>query len=670
MTIRRRGCVWRAGIAVAFAAWFGGAAHASADAPSAPPPAQSFFRHADINAAELSPSGRWLAITTGANGVRMGLVVVDLEHKVPPAVVGQFGDADVRSLDWVNDDWLVFNVVDLKSGLGDQRFNGGLFSVRRDGRDFRRLVRPHRNFVQSERVVGHPPLEYNHVLLSVPDTGGDEVIVGEFSWDARGDLNRIHPIRLNVTTGRSSPIAAGAPDRVRRWLFDPRGEARVAMRYSRGEEEIFWRGPGETTWRLLIRQSEVAGTFQPVSVDAAGQLFVTTIGPRGEAVLARFDFAADAPEPEPLVSAPGFDFRGSLITDRTAPRALGVRVNTDAESTVWFDPHLKKVQVIADARFPGRVNQLSCHACTPGSNVLVYSHSDQDPGGYWIYRAGGDAWESVGKRRPDIDPKRMAQLDLHRIKSRDGHDLPVWVTVPPGKAATPRPAVVLVHGGPWVRGGYWGWDADAQFLASRGYVVIEPEFRGSLGYGFAHFQRGWKQWGTTMQDDVADALQWAVAKGLVDGKRACIAGASYGGYATLMSLVRHPDLYRCGVAWVAVSDPRLLMADVWRSDIPPEARRYSLPEMIGDPEKDSELLKAATPSERVREIRAPLLMAFGREDRRVPLEHGTRMRDAMRAAGQAPEWIVYDDEAHGWLKVENRIDFWQRVELFLDKHLR
>ena len=172
-----------------------------------------------------------------------------------------------------------------------------------------------------------------------------------------------------------------------------------------------------------------------------------------------------------------------------------------------------------------------------------------------------------------------------------------------------------------------------------------------------------------MQDDVADAVRWATEKGLVDGKRVCIAGASYGGYATLMGAIRYPDLYRCGVAWVAVTDPRLLFEPIWRSDASVEAREYSLPTLIGDPVKDAAMLKAATPVERAGEIKIPILLAFGGEDQRVPIDHGTRMRAAMQAAGQQPEYVVYDGEGHGWLKVENRIDFWQRVEKFLAKNL-
>src|SRR5262249_33506883 len=158
----------------------------------------------------------------------------------------------------------------------------------------------------------------------------------------------------------------------------------------------------------------------------------------------------------------------------------------------------------------------------------------------------------------------------------------VWLTLPPGlPAGQPAPAVVLVHGGPWVRGGHWHWDPMAQFLASRGYLVIAPDFRGSTGYGHEHFRAGWKQWGLAMQDDVAAALLWAQKQGLAD-RRACIAGASYGGYATLMGLARHPELYRCGIAWVGVTDLMLLArGETWVvDDIGRWGRQYALPQML------------------------------------------------------------------------------------------
>jgi dipeptidyl aminopeptidase/acylaminoacyl peptidase len=187
-----------------------------------------------------------------------------------------------------------------------------------------------------------------------------------------------------------------------------------------------------------------------------------------------------------VVRAPGFDFRGELVAETPGGQTLGVRLETDAETTVWFDPRLKALQQEADGKLPGRVNRLSCRRCSESDMVvLVESFSDRDPGVYLLYRADTRAWRLIGNRRRGIDPNQMAQLDFHRIKARDGLDLPVWVTTPAIKAGGPRPTVLLVHGGPWVRGGHWRWDPMPQFLASRGYLVIEPEFRGSLGYGDA-----------------------------------------------------------------------------------------------------------------------------------------------------------------------------------------
>jgi acetyl esterase/lipase len=635
-------------------------------------PVESFFQNAELGAVKLSPSGRWLAIAAGAKVGRVVLAVVDLEATVPAStVVANFEAADVRSFDWVNDERLVFNLLDLQSGMGAQGFGPGLYSVKRDGSEMRLLIRPRRDFVRRAGMIGSAPLEETHELLWIPRTGGEEVIVGEIKLDTRWEGTSVAPKRLNVVTGRTSPLLDQRPDHVYEWMFDPSGQPRVAHALFQGQHEVFWSAPGQTGWRSIAKYTVAsAEQLQPWFVDGNGQLFVRAYSSTGGGFLTRFDFNTGAPEPKPLVSTPGFDFQGQLLGDWTLERPLGVRVDTDARSTVWFDAGMKKLQALADQRLPGRINELTCRRCASDGSMLVFSYSDQDPGRYFLYRPSKDQWESIGAVRSDINARQMSQLDFHRIRSRDGLDLPVWVTTPPGKSAAPRPAVVLVHGGPWVRGTSWHWEADAQFLASRGYVVIEPEFRGSTGYGWDHFRKGWKQWGTTMQDDVADAVRWAADQKLVDPKRVCIAGASYGGYATLMGLVRYPDTYRCGVAWVAVTDPRLLFEDSWASDIHTEAREYSMPEMLGDRVKDAEMLKAAAPSERAAEIRVPVLMAFGGEDRRVPLEHGTRMRAAMKAAGHEPEWVVYNDEGHGWLKVANRIDFWQRVERFLDAQLQ
>ena len=651
-------------------------AHAQRPPDSQLPSIRSFFRNADVASVRLSPSGTWLALTVGGGTTRRALAVVDIDNTKPPIVIAVFGDADVRSFRWVGDDRLVFNLTDGQSGSGEGSFFGpGLYSVHRDGSEMRQLIKPYREFVRRDGPIAkRETLEWNHELLVVPRDGSHEVIIGETIYSRAMEPLRMNALRLDVDTGRTRSLAQGSPPDSQQWLFDPQGEPRVIVAVREGVTKTYWRAPGQDAWALIASEPALDRSFSPYFADGSGHLFVTArLGRDGNDALTRFDFGSGRPEPKSVVASPGFDFSGAMIVNAEGTTVLGVRVVTDAQTTVWFDPALKAAQLAVDEHLPGHVNVIStCSRCTDTRVVLVASWSDQDPGSYWLYRPDTQAWHLIGRERADIDPARMATLDFHRIKARDGRMLPVWVTTParsaPGGAGA-RAAVVLVHGGPWVRGTYWGWDADAQFLASRGYVVIEPEYRGSTGYGYDHFHAGWKQWEGPMQDDVADAVRWAAGKGLVDPKRVCIAGASYGGYATLMGLARYPDLYRCGVAWVAVTDPRLLFDESWRSDISAEGRKYGYPVLLGDPEKDAAMLRSAAPLEHAADIRAPLLLAFGHDDRRVPLVHGLLMRDALRERGRDPEWVVYDGEGHGWRKLENRLDFWGRVERFLDKNL-
>ncbi len=228
--------------------------------------------------------------------------------------------------------------------------------------------------------------------------------------------------------------------------------------------------------------------------------------------------------------------------------------------------------------------------------------------------------------------------------------------------------LVLVHGGPFIRGSDWLWNGQVQFLASRGYAVLEPAFRGSTGFGEKHFRAGFKQWGLAMQDDIADGAKWALAQGYADAERICIAGSSYGGYATLMGLVNDPKLFRCGVSWAGVTDIDLMYKWDW-SDLPEEYKNYGMPKLIGDPEKDAAQLKATSPILQAARITRPLLLAYGKADRRVPMIHGTKFYEAVKVSNPDVQWVEYAEEGHGWWLVKTRVNFWNRVERFLDQHI-
>lgn len=645
-------------------------------AQAAPPPTEVFYKDPNLADAVLSPSGRQLALTTSTGSDRIGLAVFDLD--TGKAVrTAQFRDGDVVWVQWVNDKRLVFSVVDFSDGSGRPSGAPGLFAIDVDGSKLRQLVRRlGRPVVSDGSDRNDRLLDWNHVLLRVPspraDAVNEEVLVAHVGLD---EGRQQTPMWLNTRTGRTRSPDIKLPANTVGWLTDARGELMVAMTRHDGRIGAQWRGPERGDWQPLYESGPFSAPFVPAAVDSAGQLYVTrAAGKAAQTVLTRYNAERRAPEPKPLVETPGFDFTGSVLTDADG-KTLGVRVVTDGESTVWFDPVLKALQEQTDTLFPGHINRISCRRCGAADMVaLVRSYSDRDPGQFWVYQArppeGEKPWRAVGRVRNDIKPEDMAPMDLHRISARDGLDLPVWVTKP-ADAKGPLPAVVLVHGGPWVRGAAWQWRSDAQFLASRGYVVIEPEFRGSTGYGVKHLRAGFKQWGQAMQDDVADALKWAQAQGIASDK-ACIAGASYGGYSTLMGLVKDPGLYRCGVAWLAVTDLELLLKGSWfvDDDTSGDARKYRLPDTVGDLQKDADMIAANSPVKQAARIKAPLLLAFGEDDRRVPLTHGKRMRDALTEAGNPPEWITYPGEGHGFAALKNRVDFAQRLEAFLAKHLK
>ncbi|TDM08671.1 MAG: hypothetical protein C4K60_04490 [Ideonella sp. MAG2] len=646
-------------------------------------PAESFFQHPKVDQVALSPSGNLLAVTTASGNGRNKLIVLNLHQGLKATPLANFRDADVDEFYWAGDEHLIFTVTDRDLGsMSNASRAPGLYSVSVDGLSNLQLVRSNGLTGKANFLGKYEPLEWNHRFLDAPSMRENphEVIIGRMTF-AGEQLQSILPMWIDVRSGRTRLIPVkNVPPNPISWKFDPRGQARVVVTQDARRQAVYWRakeanGELSDSWKLLAQYDYGEAPFVPVSVSADGDLWVRTRqgSAQGFAALTRFDFNASAPILPPQLSAPGFDLIGQPIMDSSAGGLMGFRYITDAEDTLWLQPEMKAFQTEVDKQFPGRVNQIRCRNCLSQDRVAVLlTYSDQEPGQWWLFKGNAKTWSPIGRVHDGIDSKLMATMDIHRIKARDGWEIPVWLTVPHGaKKGAQLPTVVMVHGGPWSRGGTWSWRSMSQFLASRGFLVVEPEFRGSDGYGEAHLRKGYKQWGRAMQDDVADALTWARQQGWA-GEKACIIGASYGGYSTLMGLVRHPELYRCGVAWVGVTDVDLYVRGTWwvDDDISSLGRAVLLPERVGDPQRDAVLLREASPVNHADKIKAPLLLAYGQEDKRVPLEHGLRMKKALEAVGRSPDWVVYPDEGHSWRQTETAVDFAKRLEKHLERHLR
>lgn len=632
-----------------------------------PLPVADFFKPSAYSNLVVSPSGRRICATMARSGGRLSLAVLDLDDLSKSKVVAAFSDADVWGARWVNDDRLVFSVYDQNQPLAYQR-GTGLFSVDAQGSTApRTLVRPQWDFVREASLINSRVLEANHRLASVLRDGSDDVILEEYQWNGLGEIITTTLKRVNTATGAVQQLSGGAPPGRVDWTIDRSGQPRVVITHQGDKEIVYWKATASSEWTQVEAHDRYAErrTFEPLYVEGSVLYASARIG--DTLSFATIDMSDGAHKPHPLISAPGYDIQGASVRD-AAGALLGVHYLTDARATAWFDPGMKAIQEQVDKLLPSTINRLDCGQCSARGKVLVTSSSDRQPPTFLLFDTEKGSLERLVDSRPWIKPGAMATRDMVRIKARDGLDIPVHVTRPPGGKGG-APMVVLVHGGPWVRGGEWRWDPDSQFLASRGYVVIEPEFRGSTGFGFKHFRASWKQWGLAMQDDVADAAQWAIKQGYADPKRVCIAGASYGGYATLMGLIRNPELFRCGVEWVGVTDIELLYSISW-SDFDESWKQYGMPRLVGDRKTDAAQLAATSPIRLADKVTQPLLMAYGGIDRRVPIDHGTQFRDAVRKTNKNVEWIVYKDEGHGWLLPANNIDFWTRVEKFLDVNLK
>jgi dienelactone hydrolase len=614
---------------------------AQAAAPK-PAPAELFFENPSFVQATLSPGGTHAAVVVGSAEHRHALVTIDLAT-LKPTPVARLTDFDIGWVMWVNDERLVFRGYDARNSLEKSLGATAMQAVNVDGSRYRTL----------EHRWGMRP-----AAMGAQDSSWMTVSY----WEAQDFGQLIH---IDTLRDVYSPI--DQPVRSNGWLLDGKGELRAALTMRDDRAALHWRDP-QGPWKQLRESDRFTGDLPGLeAVLPDGQLLVSSAEGRDTLALYRYDPVANRMADKPLVAMDGFDIDPHELVWR-GDQLAGFRFVADAEVTVWLDPEMKALQAEIDQRLGATVNVLMPPRRGNAPHVLVHAYSDVHPSRFFLWHRGERKLTLLGQARRAVRPEQMAPMDFVRYPARDGLSIPAYLTLPPGGAKKNLPLVVYVHGGPWVRGSTWGWQGDVQFLASRGYAVLQPEFRGSRGFGKRHFTSSFKQWGLAMQDDLTDGARWLIQQGIADPKRVAIIGASYGGYAALMGLVKEPELFRCAVSWVGVSDIDLMYGAHW-SDMPDEWKKYGMPRMVGDRVKDAEQLRATSPLQQAARIRNPLLIGHGKLDERVPIQHGRRLHAALKDHNPAVEYVEYDEEGHGWMKPATHVHWWQRIEAFLGKHL-
>lgn len=601
------------------------------------PTIEDFIAPPFILSLSLSPDGSKL-VALGYNGRRYGVLLADADEprfqailQTRPNAVPYAGERfSLVDVDWLADDLLAVNLSDDESRSIDLK-----------GKTVAQLG------VEYIGPIGRPNDAYSSLVYR--------------------DMYRDELARVNPRTGERQNYRIGLPGRLVHSAFDGSGNLRAVTMIDsefwseRSTLSQWYRSNSEADWELLEKGPVVVNHWQPLFIRPDGSLVIRTR--RG-----RDTWAIEAYDPrsrqtiELMAEHPTED-----ISFRDTTRVGNFRrVITQGlkPQTHWFDEQWAEVQRAVDTALPGRVNHLSGD---PKSRVLVLSFSDLDPGTWYLVDLKQKTFREVARFQPRVLSASMRPMQTLRYAARDGLSIPAYFTTP--RTEGPWPLVVMIHGGPAARD-HWGWDPEVQLLALRGYAVLQPQFRGSSGFGANFENAGRGQWGLAMQDDITDGVRHLIDRKLVDPNRICILGASYGGYAALWGLEKTPELYRCGISFAGVTDIDLVLngrsdINLARMSIGRELRRHQLGLLAGNG-SDFSSVSAVKHANR---IQAPVLLMHGEKDLRVPMAHGRRMAAALDALHKPYQWLQFDGEGHGLIDPANQRRYYLALLDFLDRHI-
>lgn len=624
--------------------------------------AELFARNAAIKDVALSPDGRYVAMIQRVEGGE-ALVVVDWRARESHVI--QYARADrFLVLEWVA--WKTGNR--LLFALRQRAFWNGtatddswqdirrVFAVDRDGQNLTQMFEGQMRRLATESA----PID----LIDIQNRDPENVLIGTYGQSG------YTVYRANVTTGRVTQIDAFGSD-VFEMLVDGAGTPVMrleALPYSSGLR-VYRRAPGGGRWLLAHEEtrSSVAENhdFSPIGAGpGVGQIYVAA-RPEGQEFQAIYLYNTATGElGQPVYAHPRADASviGRDPNDDSLLFGCGQTQRLECRAS---DPRIQRHFEAIEAFFEGLADFRLLDVSTDKNTWLIAAAGPTVPSTFYVYDLNARHLTLVASTRPFLPRTRLSEMEVVRYTASDGAELWGYLTTPAGPPG-PRPLIVLPHGGPEARDGY-AYSFMVQFLASRGYSVFQPNYRGSEGSGRSFAAAGHLQWGRRMQADISDGVRRLIETGAADPQRICIAGGSYGGYAALAGATLTPELYRCVIAIAGVSDLVQMMA----SERAQEGRRSATyaywQRLIGDPARDREALLAVSPARQVAAARAPILLIHGSDDWTVPIEQSEIMRDALQRAGKPVEYLRIEHENHFWStwEPENRQLMLASVERFL-----
>jgi dipeptidyl aminopeptidase/acylaminoacyl peptidase len=594
----------------------------------------------------MSPDGSRLVYLRWVEG-KPFVILLDLDTKEAKAIVSGRSDAfTINRCDFKTKDRLVCSFRGVDHDAGRPFWTSRLAALDADGKNIRTLIQNGAAGVAQfqDRILHWMPDDPHRVLIEIDD-----------------DRN-VYPsvFSLDVFTGRMSRVLRDRTP-VTGWMTDRTGTVRFGYGYAAESTSAQYvaRSSADAPWRVLQKFKRFESRpFAPLGFGVRPNILLVSATHNGRDAIWEMDLE-ESNDFQLLFANPEVDVDDAILWPADG-HVVGFRYETDRPSNHYIDPTATAVDESLKQLLPDTSNHL-IGGSRDGKKLLIRAYSDVKPPRYYVLDLGKSKLIAVGIEHPVLEGAALAPQKPIRIKTAEGLSIPGYLTLPVGKDPKNLPTIVYPHGGPYARDS-WGFDEVVQMMASRGYAVLQVNFRGSTGYGDDWLEAGWQAWGTVMHDDITSGARWLISEGIADPKRMCIVGWSYGGYAALIGVVKEPDLYRCAVSIAGVSDLPRLQRDDGRFYGGRAARR----ELTGS--NRSELLEVS-PLKQANRIKVPVLLVHGEDDIQVLVDHSKVMARELNRNHIRNELVLIKEGDHALSRGEWRLTLFTRIEKFLAENL-
>ncbi len=609
-------------------------------------PTSAFAMHEKYRAASLSPDGNFIAVEMVLEG-SPNIVLFDAVTRQPVQRFTVGTKVGLEWFRWAGNDKLLVSLSKSDNYFGTDALFTRLYVIDRLTSDFN-FVGIKAPILTGDDVIYTAP-DGSYVLLNLQATPYETPSVFRFELDDPGSGKRIEKPRFNVWD----------------YFADSTGVVRVASGWNNDRLTVYYRKAGSRTMELIgrLKSDETEADIWDVAyINPGSDLgYVLERGESGRVELQSYDFSRRQ-KVETVYANPDWDLDLAMVRKDGAP--LAAFFTDDRDRVVWLDQENQRLQKELDSVLKEDEVWITSRA-RDDSRMLVYAGGEADPGAMYIYTPAAKQIAIFSELRTKLRPADLVKPRPVHYDARDGTRITAYLTLPRGRDAANLPLILLPHGGPYGVRDQLRYDDEVQLLANRGYAVLQPNYRGSAGYGTKFTQLGTGQIGRKMQDDIDDAMDWAVTQGIADPARVCVVGGSYGGYAALWAVVRNPERYRCAASWAGVTD--------WNSQLKYDRNFFSRSggkswRRRVEGSDDGFDLDSVSPYRQAARLTRPTLLAHGTDDSNVPFSQFSKMRSAAESAGAPVQLLVIEGEGHSFSKPENKQQWYDTLVAFLAAH--